>query len=279
VSRNPYHIEGEPPTLRRSVLAYLDILGYTQMILDSHADGTHQAMLQKVHGALTEGRNWLEEKSLAESGLLLEKADFALKAFTDNIVIGWPIRDDGESEFGRAFDKLTFFQFDMVRRGFFLRGAISVGDAYVDEMAVFGGGFLDAYKAEASGARDPRIILTASAVELVKQHLGYYYSKPQAPQAAHLVCDSDGQWFLNYLDCVLFAEDECGPDYDAFLEHKAVIESKLEEFKDVPPLWAKYEWVARYHNYFWDLHPHYFNDEHRVNVALFQKGLTSIVDA
>jgi len=64
---------------------------------------------------------------------------FALKAFTDNIAIGWPVRDDAEAEFGDAFFKLGGFQFEMVLGGYFIRGAVSVGDAYVDEVAVFGG--------------------------------------------------------------------------------------------------------------------------------------------
>ncbi len=236
-----------------------------------------QTMLQQVHEALTIGREYLEEKHLAHLSLGFDFTDYALKAFTDNIVIGWPVRDDAESEFGRAFDKLATFQLQMVTRGYFLRGGISVGDAYIDEMAVFGPAFLEAYRAEATVARDPRIVITPSAVELVRKHLGYYASRRNAPQVRHLLCDSDGQWFLNYLDCVLLAEDESGPFYDIFLEHKSAVEAKLDKFKTAPPIWAKYAWAARYHNHFCDLHSHYFGADDRIDVSLYQKGLTSII--
>jgi len=75
----------------------------------------------------------------------IKKDRYALKAFTDNIVISWPVHDDAETEFGSAFFKLASFQFNMVTDGFFIRGALSVGDAYVDEVAVFGRALSEAH--------------------------------------------------------------------------------------------------------------------------------------
>ncbi len=279
MSRNPYHVEGQPPTLRRSVLAFMNILGYSGMIRAPQANGTQQETLRKLDSALTAGRRWLQDEERSPELRELIKTDFyALKAFTDNIVIGWPVHDDAEFEFGDAFFKLGSFQFQMVLEGLFIRGAISVEDAYVDEISVFGQALSEAYRGESSLARDPRIILTKSAVEAARQHLTYYGNSRHAPHVRDVLRDLDGQWFLNYLECVLWAEHEQGPFYDEFLRHKAVVESKLAQYKGNPPVWSKYAWVAGYHNYFCDLHSQHFSDEHRINVELFKARPALIVD-
>lgn len=248
------------------------------MVRQSHQRGTQQAQLIQLHDALSKERSWLEDTySPQELKSLIQKDRFALKAFTDNIVMGWPVRDDAESEFGSAFSKLAMFQFNMVLNGFFIRGGLSVGEAYVDEIAVFGSALLEAYNGESVLARDPRIVLTSSAVQATETHLTCYGNPQHAPHTRELLRDSDGQLFLNYLNCVLIAEDHQGPFYDEFMKHKAVVEKRLEEYKTQPNIWSKYAWVAAYHNYFCELHSHHFDDEHRINVDLYRASPSLIV--
>lgn len=257
----------------------MDILGYTEMILTSQKNGTDAKVLSNLHSALSEGRSRLEGKDLPESLQDLSKKEFfALKAFTDNIVIGWPIHSDAEVEFGSAFMYLAEFQFNMAIRGYFVRGAISVGPAFIDEIAVFGSALTDAHVGESKLARDPRIILTGTAVAATRQHLNYYHPPSHAPHVRDLLMDSDGQWFLNYLEAVMIAEHEHGPFYEEFLLHKTAVERRLKEHSSNPTVWAKYAWVANYHNYFCDLHSNYFDDEHRVNVELFKTKPSLITD-
>ena len=279
MSRNPYHRNANQPTLHRSVLVFMDILGYSELIRASQASGTQQETLRTLHKVLSLGRRWLEERDTSPELRELIKTDFyALKAFTDNIVIGWPVHDDAESEFGSAFFKLGSFQFQMVLEGLFVRGALSVDEAYVDEIVVFGQALAEAYAGESTLARDPRIILTKSAVQSIRTHLKYYSNPLDAPQVRHVLRDSDGQWFLNYLECILWAEHEQGPFYNEFLRHKEVVESKLSQYKSIPAIWAKYAWVAGYHNYFCDLHSHHFREEHRINVELYRATPSLILD-
>ena len=278
-SRNPYQIEGQEPTLRNSVFVFMDILGYSEMIRIAEESGTQQNILRKLHQSLASGRAWLEDKDVsAQIKALSDKDIFSLKAFTDNIVIGWPILDDAESEFGSAVLKLACFQLQMVEAGFFIRGALSIGQAYIDEVTVFGNALSEAYIGESSMARDPRIILTPSVVLAVKKHLGYYGNPRHAPHVQAILSDSDGQWFLNYLDCVLIAEDEQGPFYDDIIKHKKAVEEKLREFREKPTIWSKYAWVASYHNYFCELHSSDFSEEYKINIELFRASPTLIIE-
>ena len=185
---------------------------------------------------------------------------------------------NAEAEFGSAILKLSYFQLEMVVQGFYIRGAISVGDAYVDDIAVFGNALIEAYKGESTFARDPRIILTKSAEKVVMNHLRYYGDPSYAPQTREILRDADGQCFLNYLDCLLVAEEEGGPDIDKLMEHKVSVEKKLAETRGNPPIWSKYAWVAGYHNYFCDLHNFYFNEDHKIDINLFRASPSLITD-
>ena len=116
MTRNPYSAEAEEPTLQPSVLVFMDILGYTEMIKNAEREKKQQKLLRALHKALRTGRNWLEDNESSETFKLLSKTDlYVLKAFTDNIVIGWPVHNDAESEFGNAFFKLGHFQFQSKR--------------------------------------------------------------------------------------------------------------------------------------------------------------------
>ena len=251
----------------------MDILGYSELSSQAHKSGNDQELLRSVHAALSSGREWLEDGSPSSTRPHFGSKDhYALKAFTDNIVVAWPVRSNAESELGNAFFKLGFFQFQMVLAGYFVRGAIALNDAYVDEIAVFGPALFEAYEGESVFARDPRIVLTPSAVVATRKHVGYYTDPRSAPQVRNVLQDVDGHWFVNYLECILWAEDEHGPFLDELLSHKTVVEGKLTQYKDRPSIWAKYAWVAMYHNYFCDLHAHHFGDAHKIDVNSYVAG-------
>lgn len=256
MSRNPYERDGQPPRLQHSVFAFVDILGYRDLVCGTHGQVSQQDLLVQLHKALSSSREWID---IGDSPEELEafggKDRFALKAFTDNIAIGWPIKyRDGESEFGLAFGDLADFQLTMVNAGFFIRGAISVGDVYVDEIAVFGDALMESHRGESSLARDPRIVLTQSARQSVRNHLRYYRNGHHAPQNRDVMRDTDGQWFLNYLDTILIAEETQGPFFGELERHRASVQSKLDKYRQSPPIFAKYSWTAGYHNFFCDLH-------------------------
>ena len=282
MSTNPYVSEDSKPTLLPSVFAFIDILGYNALTNEAKSSGTQQQFLERVYAALSDGRKWLDHET-GDSGpstdaLNSSKRRFALKAFTDNIVIGWPIRYDAESEFGDAFGRLAWFQSQLVLSGFFVRGAISYGSAYVDDIAVSGDVLLEAYDAERNLARDPRIVLTESAVHRVRCHLKKYSPASFAPQTRHLLVDSDAQWFINYLESVVYPGDPDRPECGNLAMHKASVEESLSRYRNEPRKFSKYAWVAGYHNHFCETHNYHFDDEHRIQIDLFRAGPKSILE-
>ena len=252
--------DGTPKTLT-SVVAFLDILGFSQEIRESHDAGQSDALLQRFTTVIRQWYALLRDQP--QSGDRCGRV-WELKAFTDNVVLGHPIRRDGEAEFGHLMSDVALLQIGLAHEGFFVRGGIAVGDLYMDEDIVFGVGLLDAYEAE-QNAGAPRVVLAESAVQLVRRHLKYYASVEISPQNRDLLIDEDNRFFVNYLSRSWPNHTEA-PLFDWLTEHRDALVGKLDRHRAEPHVWAKYAWVARYHNYFCESIPE--GTPHMVDVSL-----------
>lgn len=181
----------------------------------------------------------------------IKEAPYAVKMFTDNVVLGFPIRDDGESEFGRMIYIVGLWQYTLLKHGFFVRGGMTVGPIYMDDEVAFGKGLLDAYEAESKLARDPRVVLAASAMDLVHHHLAYYAKVSESPQNFSLLVDADSQMFVNYLYLPVDGAEGLSDEFASDIEHhRDLIINRLKKFSENPAIWSKYAWVGSYHNHF-----------------------------
>ncbi len=273
VTANPYMRDGKGFRLVQSVVCFLDILGYRELI----ATGGEAAQ-RSLHQALAESYPMM----LAEMGYDFDDdypPMFALKTFTDNIVVARPIgrHQDGEAELGNVATAVGALQTMLALKGFFVRGGISIGPAYVDDFGVFGDALLEAYQGECRLARDPRVILCASARQRVLQHIGYYAFPASSPQNRTMRQDSDGQAFVSYLEHLAPAPYEGGFGFDELMMHRDVVIERLRRFRDQPIFWAKYEWVARYHNHFCERYADLCDEKFWVPLDALRRGFTDIL--
>jgi hypothetical protein len=230
-----------------SVVIYLDILGYTSAVEQAYSQHTENQLLARLYEALQEAKVHLsDEVPTLESP---KEREWEVKLFTDNLVIGMPVFWDGEDELGSAFQLAGMYQYSLAQRGFFIRGAIAVGDLYMAGDMVFGNGLLRAYHAAESLARDPRIVLAPCALDLVKAHLCYHASVKSAPHEYHLLVDSDRQVFVNYLMVPLDSSRGNEDHRRGIQKHKCKVEENLVRFRPSPRIWNKYSWAGNYHNF------------------------------
>src|SRR5258706_13765188 len=98
---NPYVGASGPPRTRRSVTAFLDILGFGEQSRQSYKNSIANDLLQRLRAALDRA---LEAFRLKWPGRpSTGRAFWHVKAFTDKIVIGCPVAlkdDDAEGELG-----------------------------------------------------------------------------------------------------------------------------------------------------------------------------------
>jgi hypothetical protein len=244
---NPYK-RTSIPTLVPSLVCYADVLGYYQLSKSSIKEGKGQLFLETTHKAFTRAYDQIRKHRKEYS----DESHYAVKIFTDNIVIGYPLqnpeRDLGEPEFADVLRIFFEFQLGLALEGLLIRGGVALGGHYMDNDIVFGDALLEAVDQDKSGG-PPRITLAPSAVQLVRHHISFYGEVSNSPHYIDLLEDSDGEIFLNYLNLPF----EEFPDGEIFFEpiigHFNVIKDGLLKYRSCPDVRAKYEWAARYHNY------------------------------
>jgi hypothetical protein len=242
---NPYIDNAGQARILRSVVCYADLLGYSRMIKYAMQNGTLRELMIRVLNAVGAAYSHIRRGVISITN---GKDLFKVKAFSDNIVIGYPMHDDGEAELGHVFEIFHWVQWELLEHGFLVRGAVACGEHYMDEDIAFGPALVEAVKCDFSGD-GPRIILAPSASAYVRKHLGYYVFKESAPQTHDLLQDADGQWFLNYLDIAFIAHPDDRVFTEVIKKHKEVIETGLEQYRGDYKIWSKYQWAAQYHNF------------------------------
>jgi len=241
---------GERLHMRESVVALVDVLGFSDRIRDAAHSGVTSELLNQLAEFL---HPWHEV--LDESASIGDSRNWELKFFTDNLVVAHPITTGGEYELDSLIDSLSLFQISAATEGFFLRGGIAVGEFYMDETIAFGLPLLEAHHAESSIANFPRIILAESARQALFTRVRPRQFEQEAPFWHALLEDEDGQIFINYLDASYQGHFD-PPDISAIQQHAAAIQNNLVHFNGVARIQPKYEWAARYHNYWcelWDM--------------------------
>lgn len=249
--KSPYKTKTGAPWMRNSWVICLDILGFSARIKSATEAGTAQGLLLELTAALEEAKVDLVKDLDEHAGYLIKEAPYAVKMFTDNVVLGFPIHDDGEDEFGRMIFIVGLWQYTLLKHGFFVRGGMAVGPLFMDEDVVFGAGLIDAYQAESKLARDPRVVLAPSAMDLIHHHLAYYANVSESPHNFALLVDADSQMFVNYLWLPVDGAEGLPGQFTSDIErHRDLIVDRLNEFAQDPGIWSKYAWVGSYHNHF-----------------------------
>jgi len=158
----------------RSVVAFLDLLGFRSLMV---ADPGELDRLYRLREALDEGQAHVRDKwlSRAQPQVAIEPR-WHTSALTDTVLVVYavpPYKDD-VSALGDVVSNLSWYQMALVRRGFPTRGAIAVGDAYVDEDIVYGPALVEVYEPEKDRAKNPRIVLCESAEAVALEDLRHY---------------------------------------------------------------------------------------------------------
>ncbi|MFK4308430.1 hypothetical protein ABH957_003106 [Bacillus sp. RC242] len=236
------------PSLLDSIVCFTDILGFSNLILQSPNRLHGNQLLKNLHTILK--NQYAELKIMNPQG--------QLKTFTDNVILAYPIFEDGEGQSGNLFMSFINYQLEMTMNGYFLRGGVAVGDYYGDDDFAYGSALIEAHNLECSSANYPRIILSKKMVRMVAKHLGYYGKSGEAPQSLHLLKDIDDIVFVNYLYGLKEEYEYMTGDKSEYIQkiqqHKDIVFSNLSVYKknNNDKLYSKYEWVAQYHNYYCD---------------------------
>lgn len=220
------------PRLRISVVTYLDTLGT-------------KARSQNLSNA--DLRSDIDDNDEYQVKLHREFWDGATQrmvTFSDNVCVAAPVegRDVGEIIRDQV-DGAAGFQLARVLSGRALRGGITIGGIYCDSNYVDGPALIRAVELEEKFARVPRVLIEdGAATEIRSRWSGQTGLWPFKLAAV----DGDGRLFVNYLHA-------SGPHSSTLDQrvgaHAAVVRQELAAAPS-PKVKGKWQWVARYHNWF-----------------------------
>jgi hypothetical protein len=245
---NPY-FNNDNPAILQSYCSYMDILGFRRNMQHAFQNGNANKMLGDLMDMLKDDINPLSPEQHWDSPFR-----YWLKIFTDNVVFGLPIfkESDGEAELYQAIVRLSSFQLIMANKGYFIRGGFTAGPLHLSDNIAFGTALIDAYNLEDCKAVNPRIIVSEQMSIRLREYIKKRPISDDSNLQHFILIDTDGFLFLNYLGliCQRDVEDDA---LDLLREHKRRVEACLGEFAHEPHIRSKYEWVARYHNYFCEI--------------------------
>ena len=148
------YIESEKK-YKMSVVAFIDILGFTEMIKKSAESPNEYA---QIWSALRVMKRWKKDHKKKDSKTI------STTMFSDSIVIS-NSSDNIMNALKNIIEDVMYLQEDLLRHEILCRGGISIGKLYHSKNKMFGPAFLEAYRLESEAAKYPRIILLKSAVE------------------------------------------------------------------------------------------------------------------
>ena len=144
----------------RHCVAYLDILGGTNKM---YSDENHE-ILNKL--------NMVFSDSMEESRDLFGNTIF-IKIFSDNILFAIEIEENNnqaEEKISVLLNLTANTILEALRYGFLMRGAITIGDFFHDDILVYGKALVDAVGMEEEIAIYPRVIAQAEVQQIAPQH-------------------------------------------------------------------------------------------------------------
>jgi hypothetical protein len=225
------NVAPKPVRYRRSIISYLDILGFRDLI-ESHSAGEISQILRI-----------LAESVEPNSTFKSEKIQFT--KFSDTVIRSMAESKHYPQNFLFELRSVLHSQIALIPRGITVRGAVTIGEIVQSWKVVYGPGVVRAYELESMKDSPPRIVIDTDALSSVRP----------AIERENLTGELDGlirtEGSITYLDYLRACENELNvpeQEYSMFLRHhRDLIRSGLQKHTEQPGVLKKYEWLRDYH--------------------------------
>jgi hypothetical protein len=264
--------------LRESIVACIDILGFSHVATSCATAEDSQRVLDSIVEAIEDSREFVRQSFASEKGV--HEGRWSTKFFSDNLAFGYAFDDAAEDHAATAWFIIRCaqrYQLRMAMNGYFVRGALTSGPICLTDEIIFGSALIECYLLESKASIVPRVVISEPLQQLVTQSF-LADSCGLDREAGQSICrDVDGLWFVNYLQA---AQNTSGIQWEFIEQHKASVLDSLSNTTrhDVLP---KFGWACRYHNVFCHWHrdaPGYL-DRYRIARTDEQSTIVRLSDA
>ncbi len=243
------------------ILAFVDILGFKELIRSSENDTTKlNAILNALSflKSLEMPKNWTSEDLEIEECVQYKGIDrFKLQdsirctTFSDSIAVSVNVQENVNEAVSFLIVNLALVGYVLLQEGILLRGGITIGKLlHTDDGVVMGQGLIDAYELETTHAKYPRIILSKKLLQVLEYPI---VSKSQSyPYHQYFERFDDGCvgfHQMKFLQVIQSATKYKGQSIKNSLNiiRKRIIHG-LDENLDRPEVYAKYKWLKDAYN-------------------------------
>jgi hypothetical protein len=229
----------------KSIVSYFDILGFKKIVEEAK---NPEDVARKLR--------LLKRSSLPSEGIA-EAFGNTFTNFSDLILRTVPILPNpklmgNEGLLYCEFMDLVYIQVELISEGVLLRGAITIGDIFVNDDMVFGPALVRAYELESKVAVAPRVIIDPRMFQQLEEYPALRKHDIEAEMQYYLRVlkkDADGVWFVDYLRA-FFGTGEIEGFLRFLKAHKELIVNSIASATTFDSVITKYGWLVTYHNDF-----------------------------
>ena len=201
------------------IVAYLDVLGATR-----YMEADSEQFLNNL--------NAIYEKALDDVAFtnVVTKKKIDIKIFSDNILI---VVETSKNDVNRVEKIKRIVELagniycNALDYGYLIRGGITEGKFFKNNLFVFGKALVEAVKLEENIAIYPRIIVQEELIHLIPQYI---------------MLDNDGEWYVNSFFMNGFGR---------YAKYKDNIEDLLQKYRNDRKAKQKLKWLVSYFNHFY----------------------------
>ena len=215
-----------------SIVVFIDVLGSSEQIKKYPEEA-----LNAIHDAY--------DDALEAFRIILKNVEVPpkIRIFSDNIVISCACTDGTFNLYLYIIVVLcAVFQENLLKYNILVRGGITRGDFFSDDIMIWGKALVDAYELERAIAIYPRIVIHPQVI----LESGVFANRGEAVDKDILPWihqDQDGLYYVDYLNTNLLKKPSSL--LDAYLRDNEV---RLRIYKDNLRIIQKIEWHANYLN-------------------------------
>ena len=224
------------------IVAFLDFLGATEKMKSPEQN---DIFLQEINYVYAFAKRILQRTQDSRSNKL------KIKIFSDNIVIAEEIKD--QQNIIKAFVDIEQFSLLLYTNALLnrniMRGAISIGQLYMDDTFVYGEALLNAYNCESKIATYPRIIVDKNVFACASEETPEFLKTSEVEGI--IKTDTDGEFFLNpFWGIPQLAENNKNEIKQVLIKISSYILKEYERqlSKNKRSTLPKYHWLANQFN-------------------------------
>lgn len=248
-------------TYERRLIAFIDILGFKDIVKQSETESTKIDLIYSVLKYLKDWEkteNWdLKFLEIEEDAQKKGVSNFDLRgktnttSFSDSIVVSVQVDNNVNEMASALIINLAYIGTVLLQKGILFRGGLTIGNViHIDNGTVFGQGLIDAYMLETRCAKFPRIVLSD---KLLKE-LNYPLETKRNRYPYHQYLDRFDDGHVGFHQLIYYQVIESWTEMipelltESLRKVRKIIVIGLDSSFEKPEVFEKYTWLKDQYN-------------------------------